>query len=185
MQRLVMKISWSEFRSLRKSFVYAIRGVLYCVGNERNMRVHIAVAANVLLFSTICELSGIEYGLLFFTIGLVLMCEMINTSIETLVNLGSPTYHTLARIAKDVSAGAVLVAAAVSVVVGLCIFLQTERIFSAFSKIFSNPLLIILFFVSIIGGLIFVFKGFKIKLPKKSEKIGKVKIYKPEKKNNI
>ena len=185
MQRLIMKISWSEFRSLRKSFSYAIRGVLYCVGNERNMRVHIAVAANVLLFSIICELDRLEYGLLFFTIGLVLMCEMINTSIETLVNLGSPTYHSLARIAKDVSAGSVLIAAAVSVVVGLFIFLKIERLSLAFSKIFNNPLLILLFLISITGGFVFVFKGFKIKLPKRSKKIGEVKIYTPEKKNNI
>ena len=180
-----MKISWSEFRSLKKSFSYAIRGVIYCIGNERNMRVHIAVAANVLLFSTICELDRLEYGLLFLTIGLVLMCEMINTSIETLVNLGSPAYHSLAKIAKDVSAGSVLVAAAVSVIVGLFIFLQTERLFAAFSKIFNSPLLIILFVIFIIGGFVFVFKGFRVKLPKKSEKVGKVKIYKPGNKNDI
>ena len=60
-----MKISWSDFRSLKKSFSYAIRGVVYCIGNERNMRIHLAVAVNILLFALVYGLSRTEYILLF------------------------------------------------------------------------------------------------------------------------
>ena len=180
-----MKISWSEFRSLKKSFSYAIRGVVYCIGNERNMRIHIAVAANILLFSLIYKLNRMEYGLLFIAVGLVLLCEMINTSIETLVNLGSPSYHNLARIAKDVAAGAVLLVAIIAIIIGVVLFGQPDRLLSAFSEICSNPWLIGLFLVFLVGGFLFVFKGVKFKLPKRSTKIDKVKIYTPKKKNKF
>lgn len=180
-----MKISWSDFRSLRKSFSYAIRGVVYCIGNERNMRVHLAVAVNILLFALIYGLSRIEYILLFIVIGLVLLCEMVNTSIETLVNLGSPAYHNLARIAKDVAAGAVFVVAIIAIIVGAILFSELDRLLEAFSKIWSNPILISLFLMLLIGGFLFVFKGIKIKIPKKSTKIDKVKIYTPKNKNKF
>lgn len=180
-----MKISWSEFRSLKKSFSYAIRGVVYCVGNERNMRIHLAVATNMLLFAFIYKLSRVEYILLFIIIGLVLLCEMINTSIETLVNLGSPAYHNLARIAKDVAAGAVFVVSVISIIVGFILFGNLDRLFLAFSEIFSNPLLIVLFLGLLIGGFLFVFKGIKFKIPKKSTRIDKVKIYTPKNKNKF
>lgn len=180
-----MRISWSEFRSLKKSFSYAVRGVVYCIGNERNMRIHLAVATNMVLFALIYKLSRTEYILLFIIIGLVLLCEMINTSIETLVNLGSPAYHNLARIAKDVAAGAVFVVAIISIIVGLMLFGNLDRLLLAFSEIFSNPLLIISFLGLLIGGFFFVFKGIKFKIPKKSTKIDKVKIYTPKNKNKF
>ena len=180
-----MKISWSEFRSLKKSFSYAIRGVVYCIGNERNMRIHIAVAANILLFSLIYKLNRMEYGLLFIAIGLVLVCEMINTAIETVVNLGSSSYHNLARIAKDVAAGAVLLVAVIAVVIGLVLFGRLDRLLETFSEIFNNPLLIGLFLIFLVGGFLFVFKGVKFKLPKKSKKVDKVKIYIPKNKNKF
>lgn len=180
-----MKISWSEFRSLKKSFSYAIRGVVYCIGNERNMRIHLAVAVNILLFALIYKLSRVEYILLFIIIGLVLLCEMINTSIETLVNLGSPAYHNLARIAKDVAAGTVFVVAIIAIIVGFILFGKLDRLWAALLEIWSNPFLIGLFLILLIGGFLFVFKGVKFKIPKKSTKIDKVKIYTPKNKNKF
>ena len=105
--------------NLLKSFLYAFNGVRYCVRNERNMRIHIAAAVYVLLFSLFYDMSVAEYALLLLTIALVMAAEMINTALEALVDLTSPEHNRLAGAAKDVAAGAVLVCAAFSVAVGI------------------------------------------------------------------
>ena len=93
-----------ERRALLKSFLYAFRGVRFCVKSERNMRIHLAAAVIVTAFSLVYGLNTAEYAVLFLTIGFVIVCEAVNTSIEAMVNLESPAYHDLARIAKDVAA---------------------------------------------------------------------------------
>lgn len=180
-----MMINLSELRSLKKSFLFAIRGLIYCIKNERNMRIHIVVAANVILFSIFFDLTRIEYALLFLIIGLVLLCETINTAIEALVNLGAPSYHSLARIAKDVAAGAVLLVSVISVAVAIVLFGHPNKLFDTLIKIVNNPMLFSLFLLLIGGGIVFIFKGFKLNLTKKMKKTEEVKIYKPKKKSNF
>ena len=181
-----MKIIWSEFRSFRRSFFYAIKGLAYCVSNERNMRIHLVVAFNVLLFAIIFNLKRLEFVILLLTFGLVIFCEIVNTAIETFVNLTSPAYNSLAKIAKDVAAGGVLFMAIISIFVGFILFGHFQKLIFTFLFILKNPFIIFMFLCLNFFGLAFICKSFNLKLYKKSVKDkDNVKIYKPRKRNKL
>lgn len=108
--------------SFFKHFIFAVNGIVYALRTQPNIRFHFYAACGVLIFALLCRLKSIEFVLLFFSISLVLVSEMLNTAIETTVNLFSPEYNRLSKIAKDTAAGAVLLAAANSVIVGVLIF---------------------------------------------------------------
>lgn len=108
--------------SLFNSFRYAIDGIIYSLKTQRNMRIHFIVAILVLLFSTIFNLSKIELLIIYATITIVIITEMINTAIEVTVDMITKEYHRLAEIAKDVAAGAVLIATINALVVAAFIF---------------------------------------------------------------
>ncbi|KKQ98464.1 MAG: Diacylglycerol kinase [Candidatus Woesebacteria bacterium GW2011_GWB1_39_12] len=105
-----------------KSFKYAFEGLKTAVKREPNFRIHIAIAVIVLITAFILKLTLLEWILLAFTIFYVITLELLNTALEAYVNLVSPQFHPEAKIAKDVSAAMVLVAACASVIVGLILF---------------------------------------------------------------
>lgn len=148
-----------EVLSLIKSFSYAFKGIVYCVKNERNMRIHLSAVVLVSLFSFFYRVTSTEYILLMICMGLVVSAEMVNTALETLTNLESPSYNRLARIAKDVAAGAVLVAAIMAIVVGGVIFLKFDRLFETLAVISSTPLYWGSFLVLIALAVWFIFWG--------------------------
>ncbi|MDD4170156.1 MAG: diacylglycerol kinase [Desulfotomaculaceae bacterium] len=111
-----------ELLKFLKSFCYAATGVGYCLRTQRNMRVHFIAVLLVLSLALYLRISAHDLLLLFFAITLVVMAEMFNTAIETVVDLNVQTEHPLARIAKDVAAGAVLVAALNSIAVAFVVF---------------------------------------------------------------
>ncbi len=88
----------------------AIEGIIYAVKTERHMRYHLFIAAAALILSLILNISRIEFIILSLAIVLVLVAEMLNTAIETTVDMVAESYHPLAKIAKDVAAGVVLLA---------------------------------------------------------------------------
>ncbi|HHS97006.1 MAG TPA: diacylglycerol kinase family protein [Chloroflexi bacterium] len=108
-------------RNLLESFRCAFAGLGYAVRTQRNMRIHLTIAAVVVALGVWLNLSTARWAILALTIGFVLVGEMLNTVAEALVDLVSPDYHPLARVAKDVTAGAVLLSAIVSVAVGLLV----------------------------------------------------------------
>lgn len=108
--------------SLIRSFNYAIQGIIHTLRHERNMKIHYFGAILVLLAALFFDFSKLELIALFFCIALVIICEMFNTAIEQAVNLASKEYSEVAKIAKDVAAGAVLVAALTSLVIGYLLF---------------------------------------------------------------
>jgi diacylglycerol kinase (ATP) len=108
--------------SLRSSFGYAFAGLAYCFRTQRNFRIHIALAIAATLLGLLLGLTWAEWAVLTTTMVLVLSAEMVNTMIESLVDLVTVEYHPLAKIAKDVAAGVVLLTAIGAVVVGLVIF---------------------------------------------------------------
>lgn len=110
------------------SFYYALQGVLQGVRAQRHMRFHLVVALLALLAGTLMGLSRAELLVLTFAIALVIVCELFNTAIEAVVDLVTTTYHPLAKYAKDVAAGAVLIAALNAVVVGLLLFFDLDRV---------------------------------------------------------
>ncbi|MCY6484247.1 diacylglycerol kinase [Clostridium aestuarii] len=104
------------------SFNYAIEGMIYTVRNERNMRIHMVATLLVLTACFFYDLTKIELITITITITMVLVCEMINTAIECTIDATTNYYHPLAKIAKNVAAGSVLVSAINSVLVGYIIF---------------------------------------------------------------
>lgn len=109
-------------KSFLKAFVYAWQGISHAVRTQRNMRVHLTAVVYVTAFSFFYDLTRAEYALLALTFGAVISAELINTAIEAAVDLCSPERHSLAKIAKDAAAGAVLAAAIFAVVVGVLLF---------------------------------------------------------------
>ena len=107
--------------SLWKSFGYALEGLRHAVRTQRNLRIHIGIAALVVAIGIFLDLPLRDWAVLALTIGAVLTGELINTVVEAVVDLASPEYHELAKIAKDVAAGTVLVMALTAISVGLLI----------------------------------------------------------------
>ena len=104
-----------------RSFEHAYEGMLSAVRTQRNMRFHVLVAPVVLVGSVLVGVSSIELAVLVLTILVVFVTEMLNTALEFTVDLVTSEYHPLAKLAKDVSAGAVLVSSIGAVVVGCLI----------------------------------------------------------------
>lgn len=117
----------NKFYNIKQSFVYAFRGILFCIRHEKNMRIHICVTFYVMFFSLFYDFSRVEYALLLIVCTIVLSLEMINTAIEVVIDKVSPQYSALAKIGKDVAAGAVFISAGVAVVIGLVMFWDYEK----------------------------------------------------------
>lgn len=113
------KSEWSKFIA---GFGYAFSGLWYALRTQRNARVHVLIATIAIVVAIFLRISAVEFALLFVAISSVFTAEMFNTVFELCVDLASPEYHPLAKIAKDVAAGAVLLSAILSVIIGLFIF---------------------------------------------------------------
>lgn len=109
-------------RPLARAFRDAFRGIIYTFRSQRNARVHLGIASLVVGLGVWLGLGFLEWAVLALTIGVVVAVEMVNTALEALSDAVCPGHHPLVGIAKDVAAGAVLVAAVAAVVVGLLIF---------------------------------------------------------------
>lgn len=108
-------------QNLLEAFRCAFSGLWYTLRTQRNMRIHLLIAAAVAILGLWLRLSADQWAILAATSGLVLVSEMINTVVEGIVDLACPDYHPLARTVKDAMAGAVVLAAIIAVVVGLLI----------------------------------------------------------------
>jgi diacylglycerol kinase (ATP) len=116
-------------RSLLQSFNYAIDGFVYTLRTQRNMRIHFTAAFLALVLALFFRLETWAIVALIFAAVLVIVAEMINTAIEATIDLVTSTYDPIAGIAKDVAAGAVLLASVNAIIVAYFVF---------FSKL--NPL---------------------------------------------
>jgi diacylglycerol kinase len=108
-------------RNLIDSFRHAFAGLGYALRTQRNTRIHLTIAIGVIVLGLCLDLTPTQWAILALTIGMVLVSEMLNTVAETIVDLISPGYHPLAKVIKDVTAGAVLLTAIFSVAVGLLV----------------------------------------------------------------
>jgi diacylglycerol kinase len=108
--------------TLARSFRYAFAGLFYVVRSQRNFRIHMTAALVAAALALALGFTPVEWAVLATIITLVMTLEMVNTVVEAAVDLASPTHHPLAKIAKDVAAGAVLLTAIGAVVVGLFLF---------------------------------------------------------------
>ena len=113
----------NPFRIHRISFKHAFDGFVYAIRTQPNFRFHLLATIVVTLLGLYFSISPTEWLILIFTINTVLVAEMVNTSIEAMVDLITLERRADAKVAKDVSAGMVLISATLSVVVALIIFL--------------------------------------------------------------
>lgn len=110
-------------KRLVNSFKYAFTGIKTAYLSEQNLRIHTFMAILVIVFGFLLKISYVEWLVCLILIALVLMAEFFNTSLEYVVDLVSPDFHPLAKMAKDTASAGVLVMAIISSVIGLIIFI--------------------------------------------------------------
>jgi diacylglycerol kinase (ATP) len=108
--------------SLLESFNYAFEGIIHVLRTQRNMRIHFVVAAIVLIAALATGVSKLELIALLLSIAFVMIAEMINTAIEGAVDVSTTSFDPNAKLAKDIAAGAVLIATVNAVAVGYLVF---------------------------------------------------------------
>jgi diacylglycerol kinase (ATP) len=109
-------------RKLSQSFNDAIGGVIYCFRTQRNMRIHFIIAILTIIAAVTLNVSREEMMILALTIAAVFICEMFNTAVEAVVDLITKEKHELAKIAKNVAAGGVLISALSALIIAYLVF---------------------------------------------------------------
>lgn len=115
--------SYAVSRNRLVSFGYALAGWLYMLRWQKNTRLQAVASIAVLTLALWLQVGHLELALLVLTITIVWMAEFINAAVEAVVNLASPDYHDMAKVAKDVAAAAVLLGVVASVIIGLLVLL--------------------------------------------------------------
>ena len=116
----------------------ATNGIIYSATTQRNIRIQLVLAVIVMVLSLFYGLNTAEFLCLLFAVFMVVFAELINTAIETVVDLFVDVYHPKAKISKDVAAGAVVLAACNALVVGYFIFFKEENLKAISDSIFNN-----------------------------------------------
>ena len=108
--------------SLVESFNYAVEGIIHVLRTHRNMRLHFAAAVLVLVLALLLGVDRLELVALLLSVAFVLVAEMINSAIEAAIDVATSSFDPLAKLAKDIAAGAVLIASVNAVAVGYIVF---------------------------------------------------------------
>jgi diacylglycerol kinase (ATP) len=104
------------------SFNYAFEGIIHVLRTQRNMRIHFAVAFIVLVLALVVDVTKVELIALLLSITFVLIAEMLNSGIEAAIDIATTSFDPMAKLAKDIAAGAVLIATANALIVGYLVF---------------------------------------------------------------
>ncbi len=150
------------FKSVFRSFGYALQGIFRTVKEERNFRIHLVAVVLVTWLACLYEVTAGQALVLVILFGLVLSLELINTAVEKAVDLVTSEKHPLAKKAKDASAGAVFIGAVSSVVCAVILFREGEKWALVMQKM-AHPARIVAFVVFVIAALLFVWGGKKKK----------------------
>ena len=145
-------------RRMWHSFADAFRGIGACVKSERNMRVHLVMAAYVLFFASQLSLSRGEFACLLLAIGGVMTAETLNTAVEKLCDFNQKNLNRYIRVIKDMAAGAVLLSAIAALLVGVVILFRPE-LWELLWGIAAHPLALGLLVLSLSAAAGFVFLG--------------------------
>ena len=151
----------NDVKSLVKSFVYAMKGVKWALCNERNFRIHITCMCYMFYFLLRYDffvVSKTEICVLLLSCALVLGGELINTGIEKADDTVSKERKRTIAISKDAAAGAVLVFAVFSVIIGVVIMFQPEAFRLLFNHYVTEPVYLLFLVLSLIVALLFIFK---------------------------
>ena len=110
-------------KNILNSFKYAFSGIYLALKKEKNMKIHFIIMLLVIIAGIIFKISSYEWIMCITQFGIVISLELLNTAIETTVDIAMPEINEKAKIAKDIAAGAVLVSAISSIIIGLIIFM--------------------------------------------------------------
>lgn len=150
-----------DYKELFKSFVYAFKGIFRVVGHERNFRIHMTCMAYMfyyLLRYDFFIIDRTQFAVLLLACALVLGGELINTGIEKADDAVTGEKRKNIEISKDAAAGAVLIFAIFSVIIGIVIMWQPEAFAQLFAHYKEAPLNILWFVLSVIVATLFIFK---------------------------
>lgn len=137
-------------------FKYAFDGIVYAVKTQRNMRIHTVFALYVILALIVTKAARNEWCMALVAIALVMGAESVNTAIEKLCDALHPSHSTAIGRVKDVAAGAVLICAIISAVIGGIIFFNAEKISAAVKFASANPTLAGIIILTIPLAIIFI-----------------------------
>ena len=126
-------------RSLTDSFKDAMRGVLFAVKTERNMRVHLTAALYILFFAPFLGVTRAEYAVLLLAVALVITAEGFNTAIEMLCDYAQKSYNPFIGKTKDIAAGAVLVCAGFAAIIGFVVLWRPKALWALFCTVVTSP----------------------------------------------
>jgi diacylglycerol kinase (ATP) len=104
------------------SFNYAFEGIIHVLRTQRNLRIHFAIAFLVLILALVVNVTKLELIALLISVTFVLIAEMLNTAVEAAIDISTTSFDPMAKLAKDIAAGAVLIAAVNAVIVGYLVF---------------------------------------------------------------
>ncbi|MFZ5391723.1 MAG: diacylglycerol kinase family protein [Patescibacteria group bacterium] len=111
-----------DFKKLISSFGHAIRGLIYLLRYEQNFKIHVLFGIAALILGLILKIDYYEFLFILIIIAFVAMAEIVNTVLENILDVLHPDYHDKIKIIKDATAGVVLFASAVSIIIGIIIF---------------------------------------------------------------
>jgi diacylglycerol kinase (ATP) len=148
--------------SLLESFNYAFEGIIHVLRTQRNMRIHFLISAAVLLAALFTGVERLELIALLLSIAFVLIAEMINTAIEGAVDVSTTSFDPNAKLAKDIAAGAVLIATVNAVAVGYLIFSEQvgDRGSRLLERISNSPPHVTLITLVLTGIFVIAMKAF-------------------------
>ena len=145
-----------------KSFCNAIKGFLSALKSEGHLRFHFIAAIYVIIFSFFFDLSITQWAVVILLIAGVLSAELFNTALEKLCNKVTTEYSERIKLVKDISSTAVLVLSTSALVIAfLFYFTNTDKISYIALYLLKNPVLLILFVLSLIISVVFIFTGFR------------------------
>jgi diacylglycerol kinase (ATP) len=141
--------------SVIESFNFAFQGIIHVLRTHRNLRIHIGVAVLVLIAALLSDVSRMELVALLLAIAFVLIAEMLNTAVEAAIDVATTSFDPMAKLAKDIAAGAVLIAATVAVAVGYLVFSgpvanRSSRLLDRLSEVPAEVALIALVLTTIV-----------------------------------
>ncbi|MDN4525432.1 diacylglycerol kinase family protein [Fictibacillus fluitans] len=111
-------------RRFFRSFKFAWNGIKTALAGEQNIKIHVLISLVVLGVAYVLDFSAVRFAILFLVIGVVISLEIVNTALERVVDLVTEEFHPLAKQAKDMAAGAVLVFSLFAVIIGLLLFVK-------------------------------------------------------------
>jgi diacylglycerol kinase (ATP) len=141
--------------SIIESFNFAFQGIIHVLRTQRNLRIHFGVAVLVLVAALLSDVSRMELIALLLAIAFVLIAEMLNTAVEAAIDVATTSFDPMAKLAKDIAAGAVLIAATVAVAVGYLVFSgpvanRSSRLLDRLSEVPAEVALIALVLTTIV-----------------------------------